>query len=185
MASLTKRNLKQQQHMDSIHQHLKNTIKITDDYITYIRPLSHPKCNFILISKKGYQLLRLSDAMRKLVFDAIGKYIHPTRYRQIIETESCETLDTTEQEWISEDQKHSSHAAKIHYWKKRSRDVVLKGQQCLKKLKGQEGEIEEKQLMSLVIEDDEDASDPDDIFITESRIKDAKQSDDSSTFSVP
>ena len=71
----------------------------------------------------------------KLVFDAIGKYIHPTRYRQIIETESCETLDTTEQEWISEVQKHSSHVATIHYRKKRSGDVALKGQQCLKNLK--------------------------------------------------
>ena len=111
----------------------KNTIKITDDYITHIRPLSHPKCNFTLISKKGYQLSRLSDAMGKLVFDAIGKYIHPTRHRQIIETESSETLDITEQEWTSEDQKHSSHVAKIHYRKKRSRDVALKGQQCLKK----------------------------------------------------
>ena len=78
--------------------------------------------------------------MGKLVFDAIGKYIHPTRYRQIIKTESCETLDTTELEWISEDQKHSSHVAKIHYRKKHSRDVALKGQQCLKKLKGQKGE---------------------------------------------
>ena len=47
--------------------------------------------------------LRLSDATVKLVCDAIGKYIHPTQYRQIRETESCETLDTTEQEWISED----------------------------------------------------------------------------------
>ena len=82
----------------------KITIKTIDDYITYTRPLSHPKCNFILISKKGYQLLRLSDATGKLVFDAIGKYIHPTRYRQIIETASSETLDTTGQEWISEDQ---------------------------------------------------------------------------------
>ena len=43
--------------------------------------------------------------MRKLVFDAIGMYIHLKGHRQIIETESCETLDTTEQEWISEDQK--------------------------------------------------------------------------------
>ena len=150
-----------------------------DDYISYIRPLSHPKCNFILINKKGYQLSRLSDAMGKLMFDAIGKYIHPTRYRQIIETESSETLDTTEQEWISEDQKHSSHVAKIHYWKKRSRDVALKGQHCLKKLKGQEGEMVEEQLMSLVIEDDEDASEPEDIFITH-----VEQSDDSSTFST-
>ena len=115
----------------------KNTIKIIDDYITYIRPLSHPKCNIILISKKSYQLSCLSDAMAKMVFDAAGKHIHLTPYRQIIETESSETLDTTEQEWISEDQKHSSHVAKIHYQKKRSRDVALKTQQCLKKLKGQ------------------------------------------------
>ena len=59
---------------------------------------------FYFDMQKGYQLSRLSDVMGKLVFDSIGKYIHPTRYRQIIETESCETLDTTEQEWISEDQ---------------------------------------------------------------------------------
>ena len=71
--------------------------------------------------------------MGKLVFDAIGKYFHQTRYRQIIETENSETLDTTEQEWISEDQQHSSHVAKIHYRKKLSRDITLKGQQCLKK----------------------------------------------------
>ena len=90
--------LKQQHHTDSIHSHLKYTIKIIDDYSTYIRPLSHPKNNFILISKKGYQLSRLSDAMGKLVFDAIGKYIHPILYRQIIETERCETSGNTEQE---------------------------------------------------------------------------------------
>ena len=76
----------------------KNAMKIIHNYITCIRPLSHPKCNFILISRKGYQLSRLSDAMGKLVFDAIGKYVHPIRYRHIIETESCETLNATEQE---------------------------------------------------------------------------------------
>ena len=52
------------------------------------------------------------------------------------------------------------------------------------KLKSQEGEMVEKQLMSLVSEDDEDASDPEDIFITQNKIKDAEQSDDSSTFSI-
>ena len=50
--------------------------------------------NFILTSKKGYQFSHLFDAMGKLVFDAIGKYIHPTRYQQVIETESYEALDT-------------------------------------------------------------------------------------------
>ena len=43
----------------------------------------------------------------------------------------------------------------------------------------------EKQLKSMVSEDDEDASDPEDIFITQNKIKDAEQSDDSSTFSIP
>ena len=36
----------------------------------------------------------------------------------------------------------------------------------------------EKQLMSRVSEDDEDASDPEDIFITQNKIKDVEQSDD-------
>ena len=43
----------------------------------------------------------------------------------------------------------------------------------------------EKQLMSLVSEGDEDASDLGDIFITQNKIKDVEQSDDSSTFSKP
>ena len=36
-----------------------------------------------------------------LVFKATGKYIHPTRYRQIIETQSAEFLLPNEQKWIS------------------------------------------------------------------------------------
>ena len=39
--------------------------------------------------------------------------------------------------------------------------------------------------MSLVNEGDEDASDSEDIFITQNKIKDVGQSDDSSTFSIP
>ena len=43
----------------------------------------------------------------------------------------------------------------------------------------------EKQLMSLVNEREEDASDSEDIFISQNKIKDLEQSDDSSTFSIP
>ena len=42
-----------------------------------------------------------------------------------------------------------------------------------------------KQLMSLVNWGDEDASDSEDTFITQNKIKDVEQSDDSSTFSIP
>ena len=45
--------------------------------------------------------------MSKLVFDAIGKYIHPTRYRQIVETQSLNQLTSEEQRILSEDQKGS------------------------------------------------------------------------------
>ena len=78
--------------------------------------------------------------MSKLVFDAIGKYIHPTRYRQIVETQSLNQLTSEEQRILSEDQKHSSAVAKVHYQKQRSREVALKGQ----KLQGAKGsEVDE------------------------------------------
>ena len=43
----------------------------------------------------------------------------------------------------------------------------------------------EKQLMSSVNEGDEDASDSEGTFITQNKIRDVEQSDDSSTFSIP
>ena len=49
--------------------------------------------------------------MSKLVFDATGKYVHPTRYRQIVETASSTKLSSSAQNAISEDQKHSSFVA--------------------------------------------------------------------------
>ena len=77
--------------------------------------------------------------MSILVFQAIGKYVHPTRYRQIIETESVQILNVEEQKLVSEDQKHSSNVARVHYQKLRSRDVAIKGRTCMEKLRGLHG----------------------------------------------
>ena len=77
----------------------------------------------------------------------IRKYVNLTGYRQIIETESTESLEQHEREWVTEDQKYSSQVAHVCYQKKRSRDVALKGQICLKKLKGEEGVQVEKSLL--------------------------------------
>ena len=72
------------------------------------------------------------------------KYIHPTRYRQIVETESVNQLTSEEQTILSEDQKHSSAVARVHYQKQRSREVALKGHDCLQKLPGAKGsEVDE------------------------------------------
>lgn len=65
-----------------------------------------------------------------MVSEAIGKYIQLTRYRQIIETESAKFLLLKEQEGISEDQKHSSNVARVHYQKKRSREFA-RGRQSM------------------------------------------------------
>ena len=75
----------------------------------------------------------LTDLLSVLVFQAISKYIHPTRYRQIIETESVNKLDLEEQRVVSEDQKHSSNVARVHYQKLRSRDDAY--DMCLEKLR--------------------------------------------------
>ena len=73
------------------------------------------------------------------MFDAIGKYIHPTRYRQIVETQSLDKLTSKEQRISSENQKHSSAVAKVHYQKQRSREVAVKAHECLRKLQGAKG----------------------------------------------
>ena len=108
-------------------------------YISYVRPLLKPQCDFVLVTRNGGQHGKLGETMSRLVFDAIGKYIHPTRYRQIVETQSLNQLTSEEQRFLSEDQKHSSAVAKVHYQKQRSREVALKGHECLQKLQGTKG----------------------------------------------
>ena len=77
--------------------------------------------------------------MSKLVFDAIGKYIHPTRYHQIVETESLNQLASEEQRILSVDQKHSSAVAKVQYKKRRSLEAAVKAHKSLQKLQGSKG----------------------------------------------
>ena len=80
------------------------SIALIDEYIKYIRPLLNPLCDFLLVNRNGLQFSKLTDLMSKLVYDAIGKYIQPTCYRQIIETASSHKLSPHEQFWLSEDQ---------------------------------------------------------------------------------
>lgn len=115
------------------------SLGIVDDYVQYVRPLLDPQSDYLLLNRNGMQFQKLTDLLSVLVFQAIGKYIHPTRYRQIIETESVNKLDLEEQRFVSEDQKHSSNVARVHYQKLRSRDVALKGRSCMEKLRGDNG----------------------------------------------
>ena len=124
-------------------KYLFDTLIMTDDvltlldvYIDIIRPLLNPVCDYLLISSTGNQYQSLTTAMTMLVQQAIGKYIHPTRYRQIVETASADKLTREEQEIISEDQKHSSIVAKVYYKKKQSRQIALEGTRCMEKLIG-------------------------------------------------
>ena len=122
-------------------KYLFDTLIFTNDvldiiflYLENIRPRLNPDCDFLLVSSNGTQFQSLTNAMTMLVHQAIGKYINPTRYRQIIETESSERLTTEEQRIISEDQKHSSQVAKIFYKKKHSRQVAIEGKKCMDKM---------------------------------------------------
>ena len=64
------------------------SLGIVEDYVHFVRPLLHPQCDDLLLNRNGMQFQKLTDLLSVLVFQAIRKYIHPTRYRQIIETES-------------------------------------------------------------------------------------------------
>ena len=112
----------------------KCSIELLEKFITYVTPLLTPTCEYVLVNRNGTQFQKLTDLFSVLKFEAIGKYIHPTRYRQIIKTENGHVLLPNEHKWISEDQKHSSNVARIHYQKKRSREVAMRGCQCMQKL---------------------------------------------------
>ena len=90
----------------------ETSTRIIDDYIMHIRPLLNPQCDYVLVTRNGTQIKNFSILMSKIVFAAIGKYVHPTRYRQILETESSRKLSAEEQDMVSRDQKHSSQVAR-------------------------------------------------------------------------
>ena len=56
------------------------SMQILNGYINFVRPLLKSQCDFVLVTKNGRQRSKLGNKMSKLLFDAIGKYIHPTRY---------------------------------------------------------------------------------------------------------
>ena len=103
-------------------------------YVDHVRPRLNANCDFLLVCKNGNQLKNLGDIFGRMVYQAIGKYITPTRYRQIIETASAENLTQEEQRLVSLDQKHTSNVAKVHYQKQKSQEVAKKASQCMNKL---------------------------------------------------
>ena len=112
----------------------QQVLDIVTGYTSCIRPRLNPVCKYVLVTRNGSQLSRLGDVFGRLVFQAIGKYVHPTRYRQIIETKSAEKLGVDDQNALSLDQKHTSFVAKVHYQKLKSRDVALKGKSLMSQL---------------------------------------------------
>ena len=80
-------------------------------YVEHVRPLLNPQNDYLLLTRNGTQYKKHGNAMCKLVYQETGKYIHPTRYRQIIETESAKKLsleDKKKYQFISKAQFSSS-----------------------------------------------------------------------------
>ena len=95
------------------------SMQVLDGYINHIRPLLKATCDYVLVTRNRGQQNKLGELMNKLVFHATGKYVHPTRYRQIVETASSKHLSSSAQSTISENQKRSSVVARVHYQKQR------------------------------------------------------------------
>lgn len=124
----------------------ENVLKVLDSYIGHIRPHLYPKCEFLILTNNGTQYTAFGNAMSLLVHQAIGKSINPTRYRQIVETESALVLGEKERETITKDQKHSSQVAKRIYQKRLSREVATEARACMAKLTGTEKECHTQTL---------------------------------------
>ena len=114
-----------------------DVLKLVTGYMNYIyiRLRLNPACNYLLVCRNGKQVSKLTNIFGRVVYEAIGKYINPTRYRQVKKTESIEKLNTSEQVNLSQDQKHTSAVAKIHYQKLKSEDVAAKAKKIMGKLR--------------------------------------------------
>ena len=132
----------------------RQVLDIINGYITCIRPSLRPKSDFLLINRSGFQLVQLSDSFGRLVFQAIGKYVNPTRYRQIVETESAARLSLEDQRTISEDQKHTSVVARVHYQKIHSRETATRGSNIMDKLRNNSNSIDSINEISNSITDE-------------------------------
>ena len=86
--------------------------------LTFIKYFTQPRlnqgCDYVLICRNVKEISKLSNIFGRLVFFAIGKYIKPAQYWQIIKTESAEKLTVVEQTCLSKGKKHLSNVAKIH-----------------------------------------------------------------------
>ena len=78
-------------------------LTLVNGYMNYIRPRLNPACNSLLVCRIGKQISKLTNIFGRIVYKAIGKYINPTCYCQIIETESNEKLDNSWQAKLLED----------------------------------------------------------------------------------
>ena len=123
--------------------------KVIALYVEHVSPLLNPQKDHLLLTRNGTQYKKLGNAMCKLVHQAVGKYIHPTRYRQIVETESAKKLRLENQKDISLDQKHHSQVAGIYYQKNTSSRGAVDGEISMRKLLGVSRDTSDNQIYFL------------------------------------
>ena len=126
-------------------------VRVIDLYLDNVKPLLNPRCDYLLVTHKGTQYVKLGNAMSKLVYLAIKKYIHPTRYRQIVETESVAKLSLEHQKSITVDQKHSSYVAKVYCQKQTSRRITTEGNISREKLSRQHRDSTDAQISQILL----------------------------------
>ena len=103
-------------------------------YIEHVRPLLNPQNDYLLLTRNGTQYKKRGNAMCKLVYQAIGKYIHPTRLDKSMKRKAQKSCHLKIKKNISLGQKHSSQVARIYYQKNTSKRVAVDGQISMKRL---------------------------------------------------
>ena len=86
-------------------------MQVLNGYISYVRPLLKPGAISFVSTEIATNMLNWARSRANCCLMQLEKYIHPTCYSQIVETESLNQLTGEEQRVLSEDQKHSSAVA--------------------------------------------------------------------------
>ena len=109
------------------------SLRVIQGYRKHVRPLLMPTCDFLLADQNGAQFSNPQRHLVNLCLMLLASISTQQDIDRLLRLRVPLGLDNEEQEWISEDQKHSYHVARICYERKTSRNVALKRQRCLKK----------------------------------------------------
>ena len=120
------------------------SIDMLEKYVTYIRPFLMPTCEYVLVNRNGKQFQNLTDLFSVLVFEAIGNTFIPLDIDKLLKRKVPSFSYQRNRNGYLKTKSIALTLARVHYQKKRSREVAMRGRRCMEKLVVESNNMDEQ-----------------------------------------